>query len=204
MISNCCANCVPRAWTTNLSRPLKLCVRCRFSAARHPRAVFSNKTHAALAHLDWKQHALELANVARDWSQHLDAKFSRALFLRWLEERLRRQMPPAQPQATIRMRALQLLHGGARANQEWSHLILAAGTKARGRRLPARSSHAAQEIHAFNRSVQQLNKRAARQGSQGEGHTSVRENHSLYPGRASNARSRCGNSMHSSNRPAKE
>src|SRR5207302_1890521 len=35
---------------------------------------------------------------------------------------------------------------------------------------------------AFNRSVQQLNKRAARQGSQGEGHTSVRENHSLYLG----------------------
>jgi hypothetical protein len=30
--------------------------------------------------------------------------------------------------------------------------------------------------------VQQLNKRAARQGSQGEGHTSVRENHSLYLG----------------------
>src|SRR5205085_603380 len=37
-------------------------------------------------------------------------------------------------------------------------------------------------IRAFNRSVQQLNKRAARQGSQGEGHTSVRENHSLYLG----------------------
>ena len=30
--------------------------------------------------------------------------------------------------------------------------------------------------------MQQLNKRAARQGSQGEGHTSVRENHSLYLG----------------------
>ena len=39
-----------------------------------------------------------------------------------------------------------------------------------------------EEIHAFNRSVQKLNKRAARQGSQGEGHTSVRENHSLYLG----------------------
>ena len=39
-----------------------------------------------------------------------------------------------------------------------------------------------EEIRAFNRSVQQLNKRAARQGSQGEGHTIVRENHSLYLG----------------------
>jgi len=45
----------------------------------------------------------------------------------------------------------------------------------------------AEEIHAFNHSVQQLNKRAARQGSQGEGHTSVRENHSLYVGRRARA-----------------
>src|SRR5258708_14545661 len=36
-----------------------------------PRAAlahFLRQTHAALAHLDWKQQALELANVARDWS----------------------------------------------------------------------------------------------------------------------------------------
>src|SRR5881227_2659616 len=57
-----------------------------FLPPRATLAQFLEQTHAALSHLDWKQHALELANVARDWSQRLDAKFSRALFLRWLGE----------------------------------------------------------------------------------------------------------------------
>src|SRR4029077_1890992 len=57
-----------------------------FLPPRATLAQFLEQTHAALVHLDWKQHALELANVAHDWSQRLDAKFPRALFLRWLEE----------------------------------------------------------------------------------------------------------------------
>src|SRR5437762_5020955 len=71
---------------------------------------------------------------------------------------------------------------GHAQKQEWSHLILA-GWNQGAWPPPAGVEFArAEEIHAFNRSVQQLNKRAARQGSQGEGHTSVRENHSLYLG----------------------
>src|SRR5205823_12016106 len=42
-------------------------------------AQFLEQTHAALVPLDWKQDALELANVAHDWSRRLDAKFPRAL-----------------------------------------------------------------------------------------------------------------------------
>src|SRR5207248_4768396 len=57
-----------------------------FLPPRATLAQFLEQTHAALAHLHWKQHTLELANVGRDWWQRLDAKFSRALFLRWLEE----------------------------------------------------------------------------------------------------------------------
>src|SRR5206468_500065 len=40
-----------------------------FLPPRATLAQFLEQTHAALAHLDWKQHALELASVARDWSQ---------------------------------------------------------------------------------------------------------------------------------------
>jgi hypothetical protein len=54
--------------------------RAAVSPAARNLAQFLEQTHAALAHLDWKQHALELANVARDWSQRLDAKFSRVAF----------------------------------------------------------------------------------------------------------------------------
>src|SRR6266704_2630412 len=153
-----------------------------FLPARATLAQFLEQTYAALAHVEWKQHALELANVAHDWSQRLDVKFSRALFLRWLEETAAtsdaaRSVSGDHPYARV-----QLLTVARAQNQEWSHLILA-GWNQGAWPPPAGAEFArAEEIHAFNHSVQQLNQRAARQGSQGEGHTSVRENHSLYVG----------------------
>src|SRR6266704_1078819 len=153
-----------------------------FLPARATFAQFLEQTQAALAHVEWKQHALELANVAHDWSQRLDVKFSRALFLRWLEETAAtsdaaRSVSGDHPYARV-----QLLTVARAQNQEWSHLILA-GWNQGAWPPPAGAEFArAEEIHAFNHSVQQLNQRAARQGSQGEGHTSVRENHSLYLG----------------------
>jgi PD-(D/E)XK nuclease superfamily protein len=145
-------------------------------------AEFLEQTHAALAHLDWKQQALELANVARDWSQRLDAKFSRALFLRWLEETAATSDAARSAAGDHPYARVQLVTVARAQNQEWSHLILAGWNE--GAWPPPAGAEFARpdEIRAFNRRVQQLNKRAARQGSQGEGHTSVRENHSLYLG----------------------
>jgi PD-(D/E)XK nuclease superfamily len=153
-----------------------------FLPARATLPQFLEQTHAALAYLEWKQQALELANVVHDWSQHLDVKFSRALFLRWLEETAvtsdtARSAAGDHPYARV-----QLVTVADAQNQEWSHLIFA-GWNERVWPPPSGAEFArTEEIHAFNRSVQQLNKRAARQGSQGEGHTSVRESHSLYLG----------------------
>src|SRR5213595_708417 len=153
-----------------------------FLPPRATLAQFLEQTHAALAHLDWKQHALELASVARDWSQRLDAKFSRALFLRWLEETAATSAAARSAAGDHPYARVQLLTVARAQNQEWSHLILA-GWNEGAWPPPAGAEFArAEEIHAFNHSVQQLNQRAARQGSQGEGHTSVRENHSLYLG----------------------
>jgi hypothetical protein len=145
-------------------------------------AQFLEQTHTVLAHLGWKQHALELANVARDWSQRLDAKFSRVLFLRWLEETAATSESARSAAGDHPYARVQLLTVARAQNQEWSHLILADWNE--GAWPPPAGAEFArpEEIRAFNRSVQQLNKRAARQGSQGEGHTSVRENHSLYLG----------------------
>jgi hypothetical protein len=153
-----------------------------FLPPRATLAEFLEQTHAALAHLDWKQHALELANVARDWSQRLDAKFSRALFLRWLEETTATSDAGRSAAGDHPYARVQLVTVARAQNQEWSHLILAGWNE--GAWPPPAGAEFARpdEIRAFNRSVQQLNKRAARQGSQGEGHTSVRENHSLYLG----------------------
>jgi PD-(D/E)XK nuclease superfamily len=153
-----------------------------FLPPRATLAQFLEQTHVALAHLNWKQHALELVNVGRDWSQRLDAEFSRALFLRWLEETAATAESARSAAGDHPYARVQLLTVARAQNQEWSHLILA-GWNEVAWPPPAGAEFARpEEIRAFNRSVQQLNKRAARQGSQGEGHTSVRENHSLYLG----------------------
>jgi hypothetical protein len=153
-----------------------------FLPPRATLAQFLEQTHAALAHLNWKQHALELVNVVRDWSQHLDAKFPRALFLRWLEETATTSESTRSAAGDHPYARVQLLTVPRAQNQVWSHLILA-GWNEGAWPPPAGAEFARpEEIRAFNRNVQQLNKRAARQGSQGEGHTSVRENHSLYLG----------------------
>jgi PD-(D/E)XK nuclease superfamily len=150
--------------------------------ARTTFAQFLEQTHAALGHLGWKQHAFELANIANDWSQRFDVKFSRALFLRWLEETAANSDAERSDAGDHPYARVQLLTVARAQNQEWSHLIFA-GWNEGAWPPPASAEFArAQEIHAFNRSVQQLNRRAARPGSQGEGHTSVRENHSLYVG----------------------
>jgi hypothetical protein len=153
-----------------------------FLPPRATLAQFLEQTHAALAHLNWKQHALELVNVARDWSQRLDAKFSRALFLRWLEETAATSESVRSASGDHPYARVQLLTVARAQNQEWSHLILAGWNEEAWPPSTGAEFARPEEIRAFNRSVQRLNKRAARQGSQGEGHTSVRDNHSLYLG----------------------
>src|SRR6266480_1462571 len=153
-----------------------------FLPPRATLAQFLEQTHTALAYLGWKQHALEIASVTRDWPQHLDAEFPRALFLRWLEETAATFGAARSTEGDHPYARVQCLTVAQAQNQKWSHLIFA-GWNEGAWPPPARAEFArAEEIRSFNRSVQQLNKRAARQGSQGEGHTSVRENHSLYLG----------------------
>src|SRR5437870_2036109 len=145
-------------------------------------APFLEQTHAALAYLGWKQHALEIASVTRDWPQRFDAEFPRAFFLRWLEETAATFGAARSAAGDHAYARVQLLTVTQTQNQDCSHLIFA-GWNESAWPPPAGAEFAREEeIRALNRSVQQLNKRAARQGSQGEGHTSVRENHSLYLG----------------------
>jgi hypothetical protein len=154
----------------------------QFLPSRGTISEFLERTFAALAQLGWNQHALEIANTDRQWPQRLEMKISRTLFLRWLQETaatLGAARSPAGDHPYARVQLLTIPHA---QNQEWSHLILA-GWNEGAWPPPAGAEFAREEeIHAFNTSVQQLNKRAARQGSQGEGQMAVRENHSLYLG----------------------
>jgi hypothetical protein len=153
-----------------------------FLPARATLARFLEETQAALTHLGWQQQAFQIASITRDWPARLDSKISRAIYLRWLREvavttAAGRAAGGDHPYARV-----QLLTVPQAQNQEWSHLIVAGCNE--GNWPPPASAEfgRADEIRAFNRSIQRLNKRAAGQGSQGEGHSTVRENHSIYLG----------------------
>jgi RecB family exonuclease len=153
-----------------------------FLPARARFSEFLEATERAFSQLGWKQPWMEVAKRSLDWTDKVDANFSRTLFLRWLEEIAStfgagRDAAGDHPYARV-----QLLTFAQAQGQEWSHLIFA-GLNEGSWPPPERGEFAREEeIENFNRGIQQLNRRAARQGSQGEGHSSVRENHSLYLG----------------------
>ena len=153
-----------------------------FLASRASVAEFVGQTRAALEHLGWRQQALEIERVARDWSRRLDSEISRGFFLRWLEETAATFAPGRLPAGAHPYACVQLLTVPQAQNQEWSHLIFAGWNEGAWPPPSVAAFAREDEIRAFNRSAQRLNKRAARQGSQGEGHISVRENFSLYLG----------------------
>lgn len=143
---------------------------------------FLKQTESAISRLGGRQPVVEIQSVTRDWPNQLDTRFSRGLFLRWLEEtgvsfRLARSSEGDHPYARV-----QLLSAAQAQNQEWSHLIFAGGNEGTWPPAAAAEFARAEQIEAFNRKVRQLNTRAAGVGSQGEGHISVRGNHSLYLG----------------------
>src|SRR5207244_3080679 len=107
---------------------------------------------------------------------------TRTVYLRWLSEAAASTAPGRTSAGDHSYARVQLLSVPEAQNQEWSHLILAGCNE--GNWPPPASAEFGreEEIRAFNSSIQKLNKRAARQGSQGEGHTSVRGHHSLYLG----------------------
>jgi hypothetical protein len=150
--------------------------------ARFPE--FLRATRAALNQLGWKSHWMEISRRTGDWADRLDIEFSRALYLGWLREiaftyTAAREEVGDHPYARVQLLTVPQAHG-----QEWSHLIFAGWNE--GSWPPRETGEFARqdEIDAFNRSIQKLNRRASRQGYQGEGHTAIRENHTLYLGPA--------------------
>jgi hypothetical protein len=155
-----------------------------FLPARAPFSEFLRATKAALNRLGWKSHWMEISRRTGDWVDKLDIEFSRALYLRWLGEiafsfTAARETIGDHPYARVQLLTVPQAHG-----QKWSHLIFAGWNE--GSWPPRETGEFARqdEIDAFNRSIQKLNRRASRQGRQGEGHTAICENHTLYLGPA--------------------
>ena len=163
----------------NVAKTLQL---IEFLPDRGTLSEFLVATESAFARLGWTQHWIEIASRSRDWAEKIESNFSRTLYMRWLEEiassfNAERDAAGNHPYARV-----QLLTIPQAQEQAWSHLIFAGFNE--GSWPPAERGEFAreEEILEFNRGIRQLNRRAARQGSQGEGHTSVSEGHSLYLG----------------------
>jgi hypothetical protein len=167
----------PRPERQDVSRILEL---IQFLPARGTLSEFLEATAEAFARLKWKQHWTSIAGHGLDWAANVPAKFSRVLFLRWLEEIASSFTAGRDDAGDHPYARVQLLTVAQAQGQEWSHLIFAGWNE--GSWPPEEKGEFAREdeIEDFNR--QQLNRRAAKQGRQGEGHTSIRENHSLYLG----------------------
>jgi hypothetical protein len=144
-------------------------------------AEFLRVSANAFALLGWKERWREIAQRTA-WTAKVEATFSRTLFLQWLDElansvRITRDALGEHPYARI-----QLLTPAQAEDQSWSHLILCGLNEgawpagARGDFLPAA------QIDALNQSVRKLNRAATQRGSQGEGHTAVREGAALFLG----------------------
>jgi hypothetical protein len=167
----------PRPERQDVTRILDL---IRFLPARGTFSEFLEATAEAFALLKWKQHWTSIAGHGLDWAANVPAKFSRVLFLRWLEEVASSFTAGRDEEGDHPYARVQLLTVAQAQGQEWSHLIFAGWNE--GSWPPEEKGEFAREDEIENFNRQQLNRRAARQGRQGEGHTSVRENHSLYLG----------------------
>ena len=155
-----------------------------FLPARARLPEFLRATKSAFKKLGWTSHWMEISRRTAEWIDKLEVEFSRALYLRWLDEiastfTAAREPAGDHPYARVQLLAVPQAHG-----QKWSHLIFAGWNE--GSWPPRETGEFARqdEIDAFNRSIQKLNRRAARQGRQGEGHTAIQENHTLYLGPA--------------------
>jgi hypothetical protein len=155
-----------------------------FLPARAQLKEFLRATKAALEKLGWKSHWMEISRRIGEWIDKLDLEFSRALYLRWLGEIASTFTVAREPVGDHPYGRVQLLTVPQAPSQEWSHLIFAGWNE--GSWPPRETSEFARqdEIDAFNRSIQKLNRSAARRGRQGEGHTAIHENHTLYLGPA--------------------
>lgn len=154
-----------------------------FLPERATLSEFLRGTSAAFEKLDWPERWREIENRAA-WARSLRPAFSRPLFLRWLGEiastlRITRDAAGSHPYARV-----QILTPAQAENQTWSHLIFAGLNEGAWPSPAAGDFLPAEQIDAFNASVQKLNRAATRQGRQGEGHIAVREGKALFLGAA--------------------
>ncbi|MDQ6624909.1 MAG: PD-(D/E)XK nuclease family protein, partial [Verrucomicrobiota bacterium] len=145
---------------------------------------FLADTAEAFHALGWGGRWMEIPRRVDQRLIDFAAPMSRTLYLRWLDEiastaTKAREVAGEHPYARVQSVTVPEAQG-----QEWSHLIFAGWNE--GSWPPPTSGEFVrdEEIAAFNGGIRNLNRRAATQGQQGEGHDAVRDGHAFFVGPA--------------------
>ncbi len=155
----------------------------KFLPPRASFAKFLGETEAIFMQLDWNERWAEVERLSHDWKGALTPEFPRTIYLRWLEEivsssSLTRTTQGDHPYSRVHLLCAEHAGGG-----QWSHLILAGLNEGEWPPDDAGSGFLREEeIEALNQRIRLLNKRAVKQGVQGEGHWAVREGHAICLG----------------------
>lgn len=153
-----------------------------FLPARATLAQFLHQTERALDAVGWSGRWMEILRRVDDRVTAPEVEISRTLYLRWLAEiastsAKARAATGEHPYARVHLLNIQEAVG-----REWSHLIFAGWNEGSWPPPPAGEFLRDEEIAAFNGGITTLNRRAAQQGRQGEGHCAIREGHTFYLG----------------------
>ncbi|MDQ2658849.1 MAG: PD-(D/E)XK nuclease family protein, partial [Verrucomicrobiota bacterium] len=147
--------------------------------------VFLAQTFEIFESLAWHDRRAHLHEASAVWSARVSAELSRATFLRWLGEASTSVLPERDRDGDHPYSRVHLLLYPQAEGQKWSHLIFTGLNEGAWPPRPNESGFLDEsDIAVFNASVRHLNRRALRQGRQGEGHLTVVEGKTLCLGPA--------------------
>jgi PD-(D/E)XK nuclease superfamily len=137
-------------------------------------AEFLRLTKTIFARFGWKQRWSEVERLSRSWTERVPQTFSRANYLRWLEEILSAPSVSRDECGAHPYSRVHLLPYAEAEGQSWSHLIFAGLNE---EAWPGLDEEFVTDgkIDKFNQGNKTLNRRAVRRGRHGEGHWSMVE-----------------------------
>jgi hypothetical protein len=137
---------------------------------------FLASTRKALESLGWQDHLTRIEAVVPAWLGQRGWKMSRRTFLAWLAEAADSKEMTRGRESNHFYGRVHLLIYAQLPGQTWTHLILTGLNEGRWPRAHEAGAFGSKhELEVLNRQARGLNRLAAKQGRQGEGHETVRE-----------------------------
>ena len=163
------AYCTGKKHPEKTFRAGELLREVRFLPARSTLKRFLLETEEIFSKLNWRNRWVEISQFAGNWTEALSGEFSRATYLRWLAELADSFSIARVPNGDHPYSRVHLLSYAEAEAHEWSHVILAGLNQGEWPETQRESGFLPDD------QIAELNRRATRQGKQGEGHFIVEE-----------------------------